>query len=64
MQKIQEGLPESSGSSKAAPRSTYSRGHLSVLASANIESMSPGTATVASIPQVNPSWILHIWVID
>ncbi|KAH0500476.1 Homeobox protein DLX-3 [Microtus ochrogaster] len=64
MQKIQERLPESSGSSKAAPGSTYSCGHLSVVASANTESMSPGTATVGSIPQVNPSWILHIWVID
>ena len=64
MQKIQEGLPESSGSSKAAPGSTYSRGHLFVLASANIESMSLGSSTVGSIPQVNPSWIFHIWVID
>ena len=60
MQKIQEGLPESSGSSKVVPGSTYSRGHLSVLASAYIDSMSPDTATVGSIPQVNPSWILHI----
>lgn len=55
MQKIQEGLPESSGSSKTIPVSTYPRGNLSVLASANTESMFPGTFTVGSIPQVNPS---------
>ena len=43
---------ETVGSSKAVSGSSGSYGHLSVLASANGESMSPGTFGVGSIPKL------------
>ncbi|XP_052616502.1 tetrapeptide repeat homeobox protein 2-like [Peromyscus californicus insignis] len=49
-----EGVPETSGSCKGVSESTGSCAPLSVLASANGESMSPGTSGVGSIPNLNP----------
>ncbi|KAL6048116.1 hypothetical protein STEG23_029559 [Scotinomys teguina] len=48
-------VPESTGSSKNVSVSIHSQGHLSVLASANVESMSPDTSTASSISKLNPS---------
>ncbi|KAL6088808.1 hypothetical protein STEG23_006749 [Scotinomys teguina] len=55
LQKIVKGMLESSGSIKDVSESTHSHRHLSVLASDNGESKSPGTSTVASVPKLNPS---------
>ncbi|KAL6048115.1 hypothetical protein STEG23_029558 [Scotinomys teguina] len=52
--KNREGVPETSGSCKVVSGSTGSRGPLSVLASANGESMSPSTPSVGSTPNLNP----------
>lgn len=51
-QNVPEGVLETAGSSKAVSGSSSSHGPLSVLASANGESMSPGTFGVGSIPKL------------
>lgn len=53
-QTVPKGVLETTGSYKSISRSTGSRGHLSVLASDNGVSMSPGTYGVGSIPKLNP----------
>lgn len=52
LQNVPEGDLETAGSSKAVSGSSSSHGHLSVLASVNGESMSPGTFGVGSIPKL------------
>lgn len=49
------GQPEISGCSEEVSGSTHSHGHLFVLASVNVESMSPGTSTVGSFLKLTSS---------
>uniref|UniRef100_A0A8C8W2U3 Homeobox domain-containing protein n=1 Tax=Peromyscus maniculatus bairdii TaxID=230844 RepID=A0A8C8W2U3_PERMB len=53
LKNVKEALPESTGSSQDDSVSTHSPGQLSV--TANVGSLSPGTSTVGSIPNLKPS---------